>query len=241
MLHFKSLKSVPLLAVMAFGLAGCFDLDQSVSLNRDGSGTYGVTVAAAGPFGDALKNGKSDMHFGNNPNIHPRTTTVIANGKVSQTTDLDFKQLSDLSLSNETVAIKVKGRDLFGFGKTHAIFRRAMMVDNEMRDRHQSDVNDEQAKALLASIFGDHTYVFRVHLPGAIDWIAPVYADGVEVKPQVTSDSSGSTVIWRMPLLSMIQSKALRMSVGFSTYGPLADSETKLENVKIPQMGSGQN
>lgn len=227
----KALKSVPIFILLAVGLSGCFDLTQSVSLNRDGSGTYAMAIAVEGPMGEAMKkdNKSDDMHFGHNPKLVSRTKTTIVDGKVTKTGEVDFKTLSDLDLSNETVAIKVKGHDLFGLGSTHAIFRRSFLVGNEMRDRNQKTEDDERGKAILASIFGGHSYVFRVRLPGSIDWIAPVYAGGIEVKPQVTSDAGGHTVVWRMPLLSMIESKALHFSVGFSSYGALADSETTLD------------
>lgn len=234
----KALKSIPVFVLLAVGLSGCFDLTQSVSLNRDGSGTYAMTIAAEGPIGEAMKkdNKSDDMHFGHNPNLKSRTRTAIVDGKVTKTGEVDFQKLSDLDLSNETVAVKVKGHDLFGLGSTHAIFRRSFLVGNEMRDRNQKADDDAQGKAILASIFGNHAYVFRVRLPGSIDWIAPVYANGLEVKPQVISDASGHTIIWRMPLLTMIESKALHFSVGFSAYGALSDSETTLEKKGIQQV-----
>jgi hypothetical protein len=216
-----------LLLLAAVGLSGCFDLDQSVAINRDGSGRYEVSVAARGVVGDALQNGKADINIGHNENIHTRKT--IENGKVTQTSIIDFKQLSDLTLSSETIAIKVRGHDLFGLGQTHAVFRRIFLVDHARRE-HSHDAGDDAAGAgIIASIFGDHTYSFRVTLPGSIDWIAPVWVGDTRVVPQVVSDSAHTTIIWRMPLASMITAKALHFSVGFSAYGALTDSETRLE------------
>jgi len=227
----KPAKSLPLAAALllaAIGLSGCFDLSQSVAINRDGSGRYQFAIAARGVVGDALKDGKSNIHIGHLENV--RTQTVIVDGKVTQTSTSDFKQLSDLSLSNEAIAIKVRGHDLFGLGQTHAVFRRIFLVDNARRARQRDD-DDNAGAAVLASIFGDHVYAFSVHLPGQIDWIAPVWAGGVEVKPQVSGDDShGYTITWRMPLASMIQTKAMRFSVGFSAYGALSDSETRRDD-----------
>lgn len=224
-MQWSKFSATVVLAVAAIGLSGCFDLDQSVALNRDGSGQYRLSIAARGVMGDALKSGKSDVHFGHNNNVH--THTVIAGGKVIQTSSVDFKQLSDLELSNESIAIKVRGHDLFGLGSTHAVFRRVFLVDDARR-AHARDDDSSAGEAVIASMFGDHTYVFSVHLPGSIDWIAPVWAGDVEVKPEVTGDYfSGHTIVWRMPLTSLIESKALRFSVGFATYGALSDSETR--------------
>jgi hypothetical protein len=137
----------------AIGLSGCFDFSQSVAINRDGSGQYQFAIAARGVVGDALKDGKSDIHIGHLDNAHTRTS--IVDGKVTRTSSADFKQLSDLNLSNESMAIKVRGHDLFGLGQTHAIFRRIFLIDNARRARQRDD-NGNAGAAVVASIFGDH-------------------------------------------------------------------------------------
>ncbi|HTQ15182.1 MAG TPA: hypothetical protein VMH86_15015 [Rhizomicrobium sp.] len=228
-----ALAKFALFGALALSLSGCFDLTQSVWLNKGGAGHYDMTIAATGAFGEALRQGKSDVHVGHNPNLPTRTKTVIANGKTFQTTVVDFKQLSDLALSNESVAVKVRGHDLFGLGSTHAVFRRIFFVDNEMKKRQRGDSgqNDEEAgKAILASMFGDHTYVFRVHLPGSIDWIAPVYAGDIEVKPDIRAEDGGYTISWAMPLTDMMETKTMRFSVGFSAWGGINDSETQRDD-----------
>ncbi|HEY1633071.1 MAG TPA: hypothetical protein VGF56_17280 [Rhizomicrobium sp.] len=226
----RAMKILPLLMVAAFGLSGCFDLTQGVSINKDGSGTYELAIAAKGTIGNALKDDKNKtVHFGHNPNLHPRNKTEIVNGVTVNTTSVDFKQLSDLDLSNESVAIKVHGHDLFGLGQTHAVFRRTFLVGNEVAKRQDTQEGDKAGAAVIAAIFGDHSYVFRVHLPGQIDWIAPVTAGGVPVRPEIHPDATGNTIIWRMPFTSLIESGTMRFSVGFSTYGALKDSETMLD------------
>ncbi|MGH6871541.1 MAG: hypothetical protein ACREHE_08545 [Rhizomicrobium sp.] len=226
------LRKIALFAALAIGLSGCFDLNQSVWLNRDSSGHYDLTIAANGAFGEALRKGKSDVHIGHNSSLPTKTRTVIANGKTFQTTVVDFKQLSDLSLSNEDVAVKVRGHDLFGLGSTHAVFRRTFFVNNEMKKRQQDSGNrdDQAGEAILATMFGDHTYVFSVHLPGSIDWIAPVRAGDTEVRPEIREDAGGHTITWTMPLTAMMETKAMHFSVGFSAYGALTDSETRLDD-----------
>jgi len=226
----RAVKILPLLLVAAFGLSGCFDLTQGVAINKDGSGTYELAIAAKGTIGAALKDDKNhDVHFGHNPNLHPRNKTEIVNGMTVNTTSVDFKQLSDLDLSNETIAIKTRGHDLFGLGQTHAVFRRTFLVQNEVEKRQHSKSDDKAGAAVIAAMFGDHSYVFRVHLPGQIDWIAPVYAGDVPVRPEVHPDATGNTIIWRMPFTSLIESGTMRFSVGFSTYGALKDSQTTLD------------
>jgi len=218
-----------LLLLAAIGLSGCFDLDQSVAINRDGSGRYEVSVAARGVVGEALQNGKTNINIGHNQNV--RTRKTIQDGKVTQTSIIDFKQLSDLSLSSESIAIKVRGHDLFGLGQTHAIFRRVFLVDHARREQGHDNSDDDAGKGILVSIFGDHTYAFRVSLPGSIDWIAPVWVGDTQVIPQVSGDSTrGYTIVWRMPLASMLMAKSVHFSVGFSVYGALSDSETRRDD-----------
>jgi len=224
----REIKTAGLLALAAIGLCGCFDLDQSVAINRDGSGRYEVSVAARGVVGEALQNGKANINIGHNGNV--RTRKTIVDGKVTQTSIIDFKQLSDLSLSSETIALAVRGHDLFGLGQTHAVFRRSFLVDHA---RHENGHDEDAAagKGILDSIFGDHTYTFRVTLPGSIDWIAPVWVGDTQVIPQVSGDSTrGYTITWRMPLADMLQTKALHFSVGFSAYGALSDSQTRRDD-----------
>jgi hypothetical protein len=224
-MQWRKFSVAAVLMAAAVGLSGCFDLDQSVAINRDGSGQYRLSLAARGMMGEAMKNGKSDIHFGQNANT--RTRTVIEGDKVTKVSTVDFKQLSDLALSNETIAVAVRGHELFGLGTTHAVFRRVFSVDDAKRQNMHDD-DSGAGKAVIASLFGDHTYVFAVRLPGSIDWIAPVWVGDAQVKPEVSGDDvSGHTITWRMPLTDLIETRALHFSVGFSAYGALKDSQSR--------------
>jgi hypothetical protein len=219
----KSFVRFAALAVASIALAGCFDLTQSVALNKDGSGVYRVAVSATGFVGGAIKNGKSKIDVGDNDNVH--TTTVIENGVTTRTSAIPFHSLSDLSLSSETVAVHVTGHDLFGLGATHAIFRRTFHVGDAKKSVEHNDNDDATAQGIVQSLFGDHYYAFSVTLPGTIEWIAPVYAGDARIKPVLSGD--GHTVTWRMPLERMILSRNLNFSVGFSTWGSIAEAQSR--------------
>jgi hypothetical protein len=210
-----------LVAVASIALSGCFDLTQSVTLDRDGAGTYAMAISATGFVGTAIKNGKSNVDIGTNRNV--RTTTVIANGVTTRTSEVDFRSLSDISLSAESVSLHVTGRSFFGLGATHAVFRRTFHVGDAKKDVEHNDDDDATAQGIVRSIFGDHYYQFSVTLPGTIDWIAPVWTGDAQVKPTV----SGNTITWRMPLEDMIAARDLRFSVGFSTWSSLTDAQSK--------------
>jgi hypothetical protein len=221
MLKSKMFARAILVAVASIALSGCFDLTQSVSLGKDGAGEYRVAVSAEGFVGGALKNGKSKIDVGDNPNAH--TTTVIENGVTTRTSTIPFHSLSDLSLSSETVAVHVTGHSLLGLGPTHAIFRRSFRVGDAKKSVEHNDDNDATAQGIIQSIFGNHYYTFSVTLPGTVDWIAPVYAGDVVIKPMI----SGNTITWRMPLENMIEAHNLNFSVGFSTWGPIVEARSR--------------
>lgn len=213
------------LAVTACLLSACFDLDQRVSIARDGSGQYRMAISAKGAIGDALKDkkaGKIDMLGAGKVKL----TTVVEHGNVVKTATADFHALSELKLDDEEVALHVLDRGFFGLTPSHVRFRRVFHIGSA-RTRSGSGSDEEMGKAVLAGIFGDHTYSFAVVLPGSIDRIAPVKANGVEIKPEVSGDFyHGHTIVWRMPLTTMMTARELVFEVDFSALGSFADART---------------
>lgn len=212
------------LTVASIALAGCFDLTQSISLNKDGAGSYQVSVSAGGTVGEAIKSGKTNVDIGDNQNV--QTSTVIENGITTRTSKIAFQSLSDLSLPSESDSVHVTGHSFFGLGATHAIFRRSFHAGDAKKRIDRSDDNDAAAKNMIASLFGSHFYQFSVTLPGSIDWIAPVWIGDAQVKPTISGD--GHTIIWRIPLQDLFEANSLNFSVGFSSYGSLQDAQSKL-------------
>jgi hypothetical protein len=223
MLKSKMFARAILVAVASIALSGCFDLTQSVSLDKNGAGSYRMAISATGFVGTAIKNGKSNVDIGDNKNVE--TTTVIANGITTRTSKVDFHSLSDLSLSAESIAVHVTGHGFFGLGATHAVFRRSFHVSDAKKSMDRSDGNDAAARNVIASIFGDHFYEFSVTLPGSIDWIAPARIGGGEVKPVISGD--GHTITWRMPLEDLFEAQNLNFSVGFSAWGNIAEAQSR--------------
>ena len=211
-----------LLAVIATGLSGCFDLTQKVAIGRDGSGQYQMSLTAEGLMGEALKDGDIlQVRRG-----HVVSNTVIANGHVTRTSSVDFKSLNDLTVPDEAMGVRVLGHELFGLGPTDAVFVRTFLVQNAKRRGEARASDDANNDALAASIFGDHVYTFSVTLPGSINWIAPVKIGNAVVKPEVTGDYFQHTVTWRIPLFSLFTAKRLRFEVGFSAWGSFGDAQS---------------
>ena len=75
----KQLFAATFVMACSFGLAGCFDLAQKLSIDRGGSGGYVVAITASGLLGEALKDNKSGIWFSQN-RVTTRTTAI--GGKV---------------------------------------------------------------------------------------------------------------------------------------------------------------
>lgn len=220
---------------LAVGLTGCFDLTQKISIGRDGSGRYAVAIAAKGWMGEALKSDKKPaVDLGGN---HAQVKTVDVNGKVTQTSTVDFKNLSEMKLSDEVMSVTVRSRDLFGLGPKHLRFRRTFLVDHARKNQERANPSmdkggmDQEGQKMLDSMFGEHDYVFSVTLPGSIEHIAPLKIGKMTIKPQVSGDIyHGHTIVWRMPLTTMISAKMLTFEVDFSAVGSLGDAQTSVKD-----------
>jgi hypothetical protein len=223
----KSISRVIVPVVMAGALAGCFDLNQSASVGRDGSGQYKVAITAEGLIGSALKSKSSnaDLTAGNKADTEIRDD----NGRVTRISTVHFKSLSDLRLGDEAMSIETHGADFFGIGSTHATFRYIFAVDRARREHARDAGGDEEmGKQILQTMFGGHTYVLSVTLPGSIQNIAPVRVGDEEIKPEVTGDFwNGHTITWRMPLATLFAAKSLTFSVDYSAYGSFGSAHSQ--------------
>jgi hypothetical protein len=205
-------------------LSGCFDLVQSVSVGRDGSGHYRVAVTAQGFIGEALKNEK----IVDTDRNHADLTTTEVNGKVTRTAAIDFKSLSDLALKDETMSLAVKSRDLFGLGPAHLAFRYTFMVDRA-KAAQTGNSGSGIGKEIAQTILGDHFYSFTVTVPGDIEHIAPVSLDGQLYQPTVTGDFyNGRTVTWRIPLYALFDARAIDFEVDFTAMGFFKDAKSQM-------------
>jgi hypothetical protein len=221
----RKLASVAAVVALSLSLSACFDLTQKVAIGRDGAGRYEIAITAQGLLGEALKD-KRDTVVDLKHN-HARTRTVESNGRVTQTATIDFKSLSELHLSDEALSLTNHGASFFGLGPSHLTFRRTFLVDRAKRENSRRNDDEGMGTALAQSIFGDHSYVFSVTVPGSIERIAPVRIGRTTIRPTVTGDAyNGHTVTWRMPLYAMLQSKMLIFEVDFSAYGWFPDAQS---------------
>ena len=221
-------RGAALIVALSLALSACFDLSQKVAIDRTGSGSYQVTIAAKGIVGEALKEKPADLEK------HDRavTTTREDNGMVTQTSTVAFKSLADLKLDNELMSLRVLGHGFFGLGPAHVRFRRTFLVGNARRaNADRMGDSSDMGSQVLASMFGGHTYSFAVSVPGSILRIAPVKLDDhTVVTPTVTGGFyHGHTVTWTMPLDRMLARKSLTFEVDFSAYGSFSDVQSTPE------------
>jgi hypothetical protein len=220
-------RAAPLAVIFAcaVGLTGCFDLGQKVAINSNGGGDYAVIITADGIVGDALEKKHADVDIGDDRAV---THVKRVDGKVVQTSEIAFNDLSDLKLGDETIALHVKGKKLLGLGGTEVNFHRTFRID-EARHHHR-DLDDDDDSSLghdiLTSMFGDHTYTFAVWLPGTIEHIAPVQLGDRTIMPQVWGDKYGHTIVWKMKLVDMFLARRLDFDVDFVAHGNFHDSAT---------------
>jgi hypothetical protein len=156
-----------------------------------------------------------------------KTRISVHGDKTTQTAVIDFKSLSALRLSDESVSLTNHGASWFGLGPSHITLRRTFLVDRARRENTPKSADEEKFGGELAqTMFGDHIYVFSVNLPGSIVRAAPVRIGHTTIAPQVSSSGVGHTVTWRMPLYTLLQAKVVTFEVDFSAYGSFADAQS---------------
>lgn len=210
--------------VCSLGLFGCFDLAQKLSIDRGGAGHYEVAITATGLLGEALKDNKANFKIARN---RARTRIVTKDGRVTQIAVIDFKSLSQLRLSDESLSLANHGASWFGLGPSHLTFSRTFLVDRARRENAPKSADAEKfGGELLQTMFGDHTYVFSVTVPGSVDKAAPVQIGRTTIRPQVSGQGLSHTVTWRMPLTTLLGAKLVRFQVDFSAYGSFPDAQS---------------
>jgi hypothetical protein len=213
-----------LLAVAGVGLSGCFDVVQTVGIDRWGAGRYQIAATAQGVVGGAIKNEKLV-----NRQNHAAMSTSDVGGNVTRTATVEFKSLSDLAFSDETMNLKVTSRDLFGLGPSHVAFLTDVMIDKAKHDNERAQAASGIGEEIARSVLGDHTYVFTVTVPGDVERALPVTIGGETYQPTITGDFyNGRIVTWRLPLYAIVGAQSLSFEVDFWAWGFFSDTKSQL-------------
>jgi hypothetical protein len=204
-------------------LSGCFEVLQTVGIDRMGAGQYQVAVSAQGFVRPAIRTQKLV-----NKQNHAILSTTEDGGTTTRSALVPFNTLSDLSFSDETMSLTVKSRDLFGFGPAHVAYVADIMIDKARRENQQVAAADDAGAEMAHSILGDHTYTFTVSVPGSVEYAAPVTLGGATYQPTVTGDYFNHTVTWKIPLYALIGSPDARFEVDFWAWGLFSDARSQL-------------
>jgi hypothetical protein len=206
------------------GLSGCLDLVQTVGIDRHGAGRYQIAVSAPGIVGQALKNEKLV-----NKQNHATMSTTDVGGTITRTATVDFKSLSELAFSDESMSMNVKSRDLLGLGPSHVAFVANLMISKAKSENPQAVSSSDIGEQVAQSILGDHTYSFTITVPGDVERAVPITLGNQTYAPTVSGDFyNGHTVTWRVPLYALVNRQALNFEVDFWAWGFFNDTKSQL-------------
>jgi hypothetical protein len=156
-----------------------------------------------------------------------KTRVIAKNGNVTQIATIDFKSLSDLHLSNESLSLTNHGASWLGLGPSRATFRRTFLVDRARRETAPKAAEENGFGTELAeTMFGNHTYVFSVTVPGSVDHASPIRIGRAVFQAQISGGPLDHTVTWRLPLYTLLKAKLLTFQIDFSAYGWLSDAQS---------------
>ena len=187
-------------ALASFTLAGCFDLEQDLTVKGSGAGSFVVTLRMDPTFKDALQN--ETMLGAQKAPVE--VTRAVKDGQYVQTERVTFNSLSELELPNETLSIVSNGAELFGVGPKDLTLTRK--IENAGADSNSS--------GMMRTVFADRTYTFKASLPGWIGKAYPLTIGDEQIAPQV----NGSTVSWQIPMSKAITAKELVYKVDFYAF-----------------------
>ena len=208
---------------LALCLGGCFDVHQSLHINRDGSGSYAVSISAQGLIGEALA--EKPLHLAGLP---PPVITRTDHGLVGQTARVDFASLSELRLPFDVISLRVRGHSLFGLGPAHVQLRRTFLLRNARKAvAEMTGQSRLSAVQILPGRLKGNVYVFAVTLPGSVLRASSLALGGQRIAPSIAGNFwDGHTVSWRVPVRLLLRRSILRFDVEFSAYGRFANVES---------------
>ena len=142
--------------VAGLGLSGCFDLVQTVGIDRQGAGRYLVSVDGRRHCRPGAQNEKLV-----NRQIHATlsTSTSMANhAHGHRRFQIAFRTCvfrRDMSLARHS-------RDFFGLGPSHVAFIADLMINKAKNENPQAASASGLGEKVAQGILGDHTYSFTV-------------------------------------------------------------------------------
>ena len=196
--EWRALRLGGLLAA-ALTLTGCFDFEQTLTIDGNGTGSFEVMLRMDPAFQDARDDDQILPEQVNPVEI----SRGVRDGQFVQEEKVLFNDLSELQVQNEDLSITSKGSTFFGLGPKQLTLVRRL-------ENHGAD--DEFG--LMRNLFQDRYYTFTANLPGWVDQAYPVDLGAVSIEPEVR----GSTVSWHVPMARAVSARELEFRVDFRAY-----------------------
>ena len=171
-----------LLVLVAFALvvSGCIDLEERVTIHKDGSGTIMLTAFSTEQMAmEGLKKEKLLEVDG----LQVKAKNTLKQKKFYHHEWIDFKSISEFSIKGEILGLHVTKAGLMGFGKKMATFNHAIVAEKP---------SEPLSQAMLA----DHYFNYVLELPGKIKKAYPLQMGDVEVEPSIEKN----IITWNIPL-----------------------------------------
>ena len=178
-------------------LAGCFDLELTLKLHGDGSGTLSTRAIVSrqvvdfghGRLPDSKLLGESG---------HVRHKTEIRNGQLVQEETTDFESLDQLrGIEGGRIEVTSQGRTFWGAERSRV--RWVLRTSKQASDAPPPD-----PKVVEMMVKG-HILIVEMDIPCTVMHAETVKLNFTSVTPFVSSDViSGSTVRWVVPLSALL-------------------------------------
>ena len=191
----RNIRTAAILAT-ALLLAGCFDLELTLKLNSDGSGTLSTRAIVSKELID-LGNGKppDSKLLGESGQV--RHKTEIRNGQLVQEETTDFDSLDQLrGIEGGRIEVTAQGHTFWGAERSRVrwILRTS---------KHPTDAPPPDPR-VVEMMVGGHILIVEMDIPCTVMKAETVKLNTTSVAPIVSSDViSGSTVRWVVPLSAL--------------------------------------
>jgi hypothetical protein len=186
--------------LLCVGLAGCFDIEQDLTVEGSGAGALEVTLRIDPTFKGALEN---ETILGDQvaPVVVKRE---VKDGQYVQDERVTFNAISDLKLPNGTLSIVNNGSTFLGIGPQRLTLTRTI----------ENSAAGPNSYAVMRNVFSDRTFTIKISVPGWIARAYPMTVAGQTVSPQV----GGSTVTWQVPMARALSEPNLIYRIDFLAY-----------------------
>lgn len=202
---------MPVLLVMAFSLAGCFDIQFDVTLHSDGSGNIRTTAEMSKELSglmqmDKDKKGKTkdrDLSILAKNNKNVAVETSVKGGRVTAIERKAFKSLSDLSLGETRLEVVDLGRSFPGVDRTRVRWLSSADFKGMSKD------NPEARDPMILNFFKGYAYALTLRLPCNVTNANEMKLGTVTVKPEIAKRwNNESTVKWTVPMDALLAAES---------------------------------